>query len=105
MVVRSGEALARGIERLDQLTEGCEFTGGSDAAQIAASRRLWSQLHLARAILSVQRMRTESRGSHYRADYPDRDPALEKRILVRMQNGTAQAAFEQNLAEKRSEVQ
>lgn len=105
MVVRSGEALARGIERLDQLTEGCEFTGGSDAAQIAASRRLWSQLHLARAILSVQRMRTESRGPHYRADYPDRDPALEKRILVRMQNGTAQAAFEQNLAEKRSEVQ
>lgn len=105
MVVRSGEALARGIERLDQLTEGCEFTGGSDAAQIAASPRLWSQLHLARAILSVQRMRTESRGSHYRADYPDRDPALEKRILVRMQNGTAQAAFEQNLAEKRSEVQ
>lgn len=105
MVVRSGEALAQGIERLDQLTEGCEFTGGSDAAQIAASRRLWSQLHLARAILSVQRMRTESRGSHYRADYPDRDPALEKRILVRMQNGTAQAAFEQNLAEKRSEVQ
>ncbi|OUN87136.1 FAD-binding protein [Gemmiger sp. An50] len=105
MVVRSGEALARGIERLNQLTEGCEFTGGSDAAQIAASRRLWSQLHLARAILSVQRMRTESRGSHYRADYPDRDPALEKRILVRMQNGTAQAAFEQNLAEKRSEVQ
>lgn len=105
MVVRSGEALARGIERLDQLTEGCEFTGGSDAAQIAASRRLWSQLHLARAILSVQRMRTESRGSHYRADYPDRDPALKKRILVRMQNGTAQAAFEQNLAEKRSEVQ
>ena len=105
MVVRSGEALARGIERLEQLTEGCEFTGGSDAAQIAASRRLWSQLHLARAILSVQRMRTESRGSHYRADYPDRDPALEKRILVRMQNGTAQAAFEQNLAEKRSEVQ
>ena len=46
-----------------------------------------------------------SRGSHYRADYPDRDPALEKRILVRMQNGAAQAAFEQNLAEKRSEVQ
>ncbi|MDM8202359.1 FAD-binding protein [Allofournierella massiliensis] len=105
MVVRSGEALARGIECLDQLTEGCEFTGGSDAAQIAASRRLWAQLHLARAILSAQQMRTESRGSHYRADYPDRDPALEKRILVRMQNGAAQAAFEQNLAEKRSEVQ
>ena len=105
MVVRSGEALARGIERLDQLTEGCEFTGGSDAAQIAASRRLWSPLDPARADLSGQPMRTESRGSHYRADYPDRDPALEKRILVRMQNGTAQAAFEQNLAEKRSEVQ
>lgn len=105
MVVRSGEALARGIECLDQLTEGCEFTGGSDAAQIAASRRLWAQLHLARAILSAQQMRTESRGSHYRADYPDRDPALEKRILVRMQNGAAQADFEQKLAEKRSEVQ
>ena len=94
MVVRSDEALARGIERLDQLTDGCEFTSGTDVEQIAASRRLWARLHLARAILSVQRMRTESRGSHYRADYPERDPALEKRILVRMQGGTAQAAFE-----------
>ena len=100
MVVRSDEALARGIERLDQLTDGCEFTSGTDAAQIAASRRLWAQLHLARAILSVQRMRTESRGSHYRADYPERDPALEKRILVRMQGGTAQAAFEQKPCRK-----
>ena len=48
MVVRSGEALARGIECLDQLTEGC---------------------------------------------------------VVRLEGSTARAAFEQNLAEERSEKQ
>ena len=105
MVVRTGERLRQGMERLAQLADGCVFTEGDDAAQIAASRRLWAQLHLAQAILSAQSMRTESRGSHYRADYPEQNHALERRILVRMKGKTACAAFEQNLAEKRSEKQ
>ena len=105
MVVRTGEALRQGMERLAQLADGCAFIEGEDATQIAASRRLWAQLHLAQAILSAQCMRTESRGSHYRADYPERNPAMERRILVRLEGSTARAAFEQNLAEERSEKQ
>ena len=45
------------------------------------------------------------RQSHYRADYPERNPAMERRILVRLEGSTALAAFEQNLAEERSEKQ
>lgn len=105
MVVRTGEALRQGMECLAQLADGCAFIEGEDATQIAASRRLWAQLHLAQAILSAQCMRTESRGSHYRADYPERNPAMERRILVRLEGSTVRAAFEQNLAEERSEKQ
>lgn len=105
MVVRSGEKLQAAVARLQDLMDGCKFQPGKDPAQVAASRRLWAQLHLAQTILRAQLMRTESRGSHYRADYPSQDPALCRCIIVRMQNGQAQTAFEQKIAEKRSESQ
>lgn len=105
MVVRCGDKLQQAIAEMQELIDGCAFQAGEDPAQIAASRRLWAQLHLAQAILRAQLMRTESRGSHYRADYPNQNPAMQRRILVRMDNGAAQTAFEQNIAEKRSELQ
>lgn len=105
MVVRSGEKLQHAVAELQDLMDGCEFQSGNEPEQVAASRRLWAQLYLAQAILRAQWMRRESRGSHYRADYPNQDPALCRRIIVRMQNGQAQVAFEQKIAEKRSESQ
>ena len=93
MVVRRGDRLEQAVDQLQKQVDACVFQAGEDAAQIAAGRRLWAQLHLAQAILQAQLLRTESRGSHYRADYPKQDPALRHRIHIRMQDGAAQAAF------------
>ncbi len=44
-------------------------------------------LPLAEAILLSMSQRRESRGGHYRSDYPKQDPAFAKRIAIRLDQG------------------
>lgn len=95
MVVRQGTALQVAIDELEAMIHTCKRYNTQDAQQIASGRRLWAQMHLAQAILRAELLRTESRGSHYRADYPQTENGLQKRILIRMKQGKAVPYFEQ----------
>lgn len=95
MVVRQGSALQNAIDELQAMIQTCKRYDTEDAEQIASGRRLWAQMHLAQAILRAELLRTESRGSHYRADYPQTENGLQKRILIRMKQGKAVPYFEQ----------
>ena len=66
-----------------------------DAAGIARSRRLALRLTCAEALLQAALLRRESRGSHYRADYPKQDDALARRIEARLgDDGRPYVAYE-----------
>ena len=73
-LLRSESTLRQGMEALSHCTaELARF-----AAEGKSSRRLWEARSLSRvadAILKSALARTESRGAHYRSDYPQHDDA------------------------------
>lgn len=93
MVLRSQPGLAGALERLDALQAGLEKAPARDVGSIAASRRLEGQLLTARCILSAALLRRESRGSHYREDFPQEDPAQASPIEIAYQAGQLSARF------------
>ena len=58
-----------------------------DLARRAANERGQSRAALARAMLLAALHRTESRGAHFRADYPDRDEAQRQTTIAACENG------------------
>lgn len=82
-VVRTHERCAAGLARLDELDKAFSpmrhLTEGVD---LRRAGELSSYLTLARALLTIMDSRKESRGPHYRSDYPEKDPAFEGRIVL-----------------------
>ena len=71
-MVRDGPGLTATLEHLAGLADRLE-PGASEARNMVDAGRL-----IARAALA----RTESRGAHYRSDYPATDPAWAEREVV-----------------------
>ncbi len=71
-LVRSDAGLRAGLARLREL----------DAARTLQSRELRSLLTVGRLIAQAALARKESRGSHYRSDYPHADEAFAKRSFT-----------------------
>ena len=58
-----------------------------------SSEQFIGRINLCRAILKSALLRTESRGAHYRLDYPQPDPTQAKHIVTKMVDGQVVAAF------------
>ena len=91
-VARTGDGLAKALEELDALRKG-DFTR-MRVPQGRVFNSLWVEaiqviymLDLAEMIAKSALYRTESRGAHYREDYPDRDPAWLKHTCVTKKDG------------------
>src|SRR5690606_29025741 len=79
-VVKTGARLERAIEKIHELQERCKHAALADASlwtnqNLVFTRSLSDMIKLAEVILVGGLARKESRGSHYRLDYPDRDDA------------------------------
>ena len=79
-VVKTGERLEQALAKIQELDERCARAALSDAAMwtnqnLSFTRSLADMIKLAEVILAGGIQRKESRGSHYRLDYPDRDDA------------------------------
>jgi fumarate reductase flavoprotein subunit len=80
-VFRNGRELVSAVEELQELQERAEHLGlrssgrGPDP-EVSACLRLPGMIRLATTIAYGALQRTESRGSHYREDYPTRDDEL-----------------------------
>lgn len=79
-VVKTGERLSQALQKLQELKDRCARAELADAAlwtnqNLTFTRSLADMLRLAETILAGGIERKESRGSHYRLDFPDRDDA------------------------------
>lgn len=77
-VVRYNNQLKQADEKLQELEQRWHRIGLADTSrwenQMAPfTRQLWNMLQLARAITNGALMRDESRGAHYKPDFPERD--------------------------------
>ncbi len=73
-VVRYNEKLKAADAKLRELTERYENIGLPDGGQsLVFARELWNMLVLARAITLAALERDESRGAHYKPEFPKRD--------------------------------
>lgn len=87
MILRSESGLRNALEQLDTLEGSLNRQPSQDAQAVAQERIITARLTTARCVLSAALLRRESRGSHNRVDYPNQDPALERQIIVRKENG------------------
>jgi L-aspartate oxidase len=79
-VVRDGAGLAAAVAELDRLAAAYP-DGAEGSAGPAAGGELRNLLTAGRLIAAAALARRESRGSHFRSDYPDEDPELRRRVF------------------------
>jgi hypothetical protein len=77
-VVRHNARLDETLEKIVELKErwtdiGLPDRGSRQNQGLQFTRQLWLMLELAHAITLGARLRDESRGAHYKPDFPDRD--------------------------------
>lgn len=80
-VVRTADGLQHALEQLAAIKRRAEESP-SGSADLAAALDLRSMLLTAEATVRAALLRTESRGAHQRADYPQTDPEWQRTILV-----------------------
>ena len=77
-VVRYNDKLEQTDNKIQELMERYKKIGMTDASKFGNqaatfTRHLWNMLELARVITIGALMRNESRGAHYKPDFPERD--------------------------------
>ncbi|MFT4890499.1 MAG: succinate dehydrogenase / fumarate reductase flavoprotein subunit [Halobacteriales archaeon] len=84
-ILRDEGGLADGLARLEELRERASdlAVGDRTSASYEFALNLGFALLTADAVLRSARKRTESRGAHFRTDYPDTSPEWRRNVLVR----------------------
>ncbi|MBQ6819760.1 MAG: FAD-binding protein [Clostridium sp.] len=83
MIEKEGSKLRKAILELDNIKENIKLKEKVDYSNVKYSFRLLNYLLLSKAILLAIDMRKESRGSHYRSDYPSIDNNMNKKINIK----------------------
>lgn len=86
-VLRSEESISKGVEELSKVLEGLEEVSVSNCRDLVKLREAENTLLTSLAIAHSALVRTESRGSHFRMDYPDERPEWVKNVRVRLHEG------------------
>ena len=82
LVVRSRESLTQFLEELQSIGDERYHLAIESTADLVNALELNSLLQMGEIIARTSLMRTESRGSHYRDDFPERDDANWLRSIV-----------------------
>jgi succinate dehydrogenase / fumarate reductase flavoprotein subunit len=95
-IIRYNAGLAEADARIVELLDRYRNVNLSDKTawantSFAFARQLQNMLHLARVIVQGARLRDESRGSHYKPDFPDRNDPQFLKTTMATYNPTANA--------------
>jgi len=87
-VIRNGKSLADAQREILALREQLRAVSPADCRQLSQAIKLGNMLTVSEMVCKAALARTESRGAHYRADYPEQNDAQWlKTIEVCFQNG------------------
>ncbi|ALX49975.1 FAD-binding protein [Lentibacillus amyloliquefaciens] len=93
-VVRSEVRLVDALEQISELESGFMF---ADLLEHKQSRKLAMKgrnfIKMARILLQAMLARKESRGAHYREDYPAENSSYDKRLFIANENETTSYEF------------
>ncbi|WP_165423770.1 L-aspartate oxidase [Ktedonosporobacter rubrisoli] len=82
-IIRDEEKLKLARQQLTQLRQQAQDLYAENTQQLQASLEIQDMLRVAEVIVESALERKESRGAHYRSDYPQMDPAWEKNIYIK----------------------
>ncbi len=82
-IIRDAEKLQRAQESIARLRREALELSAENVGELQSCLEIQDMLKTAQAIIVSALERTESRGAHYRSDYPQMDPAWEKNIYIR----------------------
>jgi succinate dehydrogenase/fumarate reductase flavoprotein subunit len=85
-IIRDEEKLTAAYQEIKQLQEEAQLLVAEDKSQLQACLEIQDMLKTAEVIVIAALERKESRGAHYRSDYPKMDTAWEKNIRIYKDN-------------------
>ena len=86
-IVRDEESMKKGLSDIDYYLSVCEKISYDSSVMTYTNYSLRAILTLARATMTCALQRKESRGSHFRSDYPDAENSLAFSSLISYDNG------------------
>lgn len=95
--VRNGNTLAQTLKDLEALNKKINSFKIEKVSHLRDALEAESMLILAKGLLGAAFRRKESRGPHFRSDFPDRDDIWFKRILISMDNKNQLIFLEENI--------
>lgn len=81
-IIRDADSLLTAKREIKQLQHEAQFLLAEDKSQLQACLETQDMLKTAEVIILAALERKESRGAHYRSDYPQLAPAWEKNIRI-----------------------
>src|SRR5258708_5620154 len=81
-IIRDAEKLVIAQKEIKKLQDEAQSLVAEDTSQVLSCLEVEDMLKTAEVIILSALERKESRGAHYRSDYPQMDPAWEKNIRV-----------------------
>lgn len=87
-VLREGKLLREGLEKIQMLRKDYNALQSAEEASLQFAIQVYHALRTAEALLLAMISREESRGSHFRSDFPNRVPDWEgKRLVLNERDG------------------
>jgi succinate dehydrogenase/fumarate reductase flavoprotein subunit len=104
--VRNREGLKSALEELKQIEEQASFMFAENVFKLKEAVEAESMLLLGRLIVNSALAREESRGAHFRSDYPEsNDKNWLKNIIVTQENGKVTLQYEAILNNKMNRIE
>jgi fumarate reductase (CoM/CoB) subunit A len=94
LVVRTAESLMKTLRDIERIRQKVQESKIEEKNQVQAVLELQNLIDVGAVITKAALYRKESRGSHYREDFPETDPKWERRLLLRHQDGEIQICEE-----------
>ncbi|WP_283692374.1 FAD-binding protein [Clostridium perfringens] len=95
MIEKSEVGVKNSLLKLEEISKGFVYKNEVNMENLRNSYRLENNILLCKAILKAIDLRKESRGSHYRYDYPQANKNMDKMIMVEL-GDDIKAYFKEN---------